>query len=143
MQTSLEIEKRICAMFDSFCKTVIRNFSRNLKRAAANQSKHFSTGNLSVQYLLDSLTCEDNRPSEQYILYLDKCPCIIENELLYHALESLKENQRTVLLMDFWLGLTDEEISKRLEVTRRTVYNLRIRAFSKIRKYYEKHGRDP
>ena len=98
---------------------------------------------MSVQYLLDSLTCEDNRSSEQYILYLDKCPCIIENELLYHTLESLKENQRTVLLMDFWLGLTDEEISKRMEVTIRTVYNLRIRAFSKIRKYYEKHGRDP
>lgn len=98
---------------------------------------------MSVQYLLDSLTCEDNRSSEQYILYLDKCPCIIENELLYHTLESLKENQRTVLLMDFWLGLTDEEISKRMEVTRRTVYNLRIRAFSKIRKYYENTDETP
>lgn len=59
MQTSPETEKRICAMFDSFCKKVIRNYSRNLKRAAANQRKHFSTGSMSVQYLLNSLTIED------------------------------------------------------------------------------------
>lgn len=71
MQTSPEAKKRICAMFDSFCKTVIQNFSRNLKRAAANQSKYFSTENLLVQYLLDFLTCEDNRPSKQYMAYLN------------------------------------------------------------------------
>ena len=35
-------EKRLIAMFDSFCKTVVRNFSRNLKRAKENQKKYFS-----------------------------------------------------------------------------------------------------
>ena len=39
----------------------------------------------------------------------------------------------------------DKKISKKLEVTVRTVYNLRQRAFKKIRTYYELHGqgRDP
>ncbi len=143
MQTSPETEKRICAMFDSFCKKVIRNCSRNLKRAAANQRKHYSTGSILVQYLLNSLVIEDKHPSEQYMIYVEDHPCIIESELLYHALEDLKENQRNVLLMDYWLSMTDEEIAKRLEVTRRTVYNLRNRAFSKIRRYYENNGRDP
>ncbi len=35
-------EKRVVAMFDSFCKTVARNFSRNLKRAKEKRDKHFS-----------------------------------------------------------------------------------------------------
>ncbi|MCM1060978.1 MAG: hypothetical protein NC452_11895 [Eubacterium sp.] len=96
-----------------------------------------------MQYLLNSLTMEDKRPSEQYLIYVEDHPCIIESELLYHTLEDLKENQKNVLLMDYWLSMTDEEISKRLEVTRRTVYNLRNRAFSKVRRYYENHGRDP
>ena len=37
---------RICSMFDSFCKTVSRNFVRNLDRAEGNQDnqdKHFPT----------------------------------------------------------------------------------------------------
>ena len=143
MHTSPETEKRICAMFDSFCKKVIRNYSRNLKRAAANQKKYFSTGSISVQYLLNSLVIEDKRPSEQYVIYAEEYPCVIESERLYNALNDLKENQRNVLLMDYWLLMTDEEIAKRLEVTRRTVYNLRNRAFNKIRRYYENHGRDP
>lgn len=143
MHTSPETEKRICAMFDSFCKKVIRNCSRNLKRAAANQRKYYSTGSISVQHLLNYFVIEDNYPSEQYLIYVEDHPCIIESELLYHALEDLKENHRNFLLMDYWLLMTDEEIAKKLEVTRRTVYNLRNRAFSKIRRYYENHGRDP
>ena len=31
-----DYEKRIVAMFDSFCKTVVRNCSRNLKRTKRN-----------------------------------------------------------------------------------------------------------
>ncbi len=143
MEISPEKEKQICEMFDSFCKTVIRNYSRNLKRAAANQRKHFSTGSISVQQLLNSLTIEDERPSEQYMICVEDYSCIIKNELLYYALNDLKEKQRNVILMDYWLAMTDEEISRRLEVTRRTVYNLRNRALSEIRRYYEKHGRDP
>ena len=143
MQASPEIEKRICAMFDSVCKIVIRNFSRNLKRAAANQRKHFSTGSISVQQLLNSLTIEDEPPSDQYVIYVENYFCVIKNEILYYALNDLKEKQRNVILMEYWLSMTDEEISKRLEVTRRTVYNLRNRVLSGIRRYYEKHGRDP
>ena len=143
MQASPEIEKRICAMFDSVCKIVIRNFSRNLKRAAANQRKHFSTGSISVQQLLNSLTIEDEPPSDQYVIYVENYFCVIKNEILYYALNDLKEKQRNVILMEYWLSMTDEEISKRLEVTRRTVYNLRNRVLSGIRRYYETHGRDP
>lgn len=91
MQTSPEIEKRICAMFDSVCKIVIRNFSRNLKRAAANQRKHFSTGSISVQQLLNSLTIEDEHPSDQYVIYVENYLCVIKNEILYYALNELKE----------------------------------------------------
>lgn len=43
-------ETRLIAMFDSFCKTVARNFSRNLKRAKENQEKHFSEE--PIDYLL-------------------------------------------------------------------------------------------
>lgn len=143
MEISTEKEKKICGMFDSFCKKVIRNYSRNLKRAAASQRKKFSTGSISVQQLLNSLIIEDERPSDQYVIYVKNYPCVIKNEILYYALNDLEEKQRNVIIMDYWLSMTDEEIAKRLEVTRRTVYNLRNRAFSKIRRYYENHGRDP
>ncbi len=134
-------ESRLCAMFDSFCKTVSRNFVRNLDRAEGNRDKHFSDE--PVDYLLETLGRRDEYPSESFVLYAGGTSCAVESETLYKALLSLPEKHRNVLLLDFWGDLTDREISERMEVTPRTVYNLRQRAFSKIREYYEKRGRDP
>lgn len=134
-------EDRICAMFDSFCKTVSRNFVRNLDRAEGNRDKHFADE--PVDYLLETLGRRDEYPSESFVLYVGGSSCAVESETLYKALLSLPEKQRNVLLLDFWGDLSDREISERMEVTPRTVYNLRQRAFSKIREYYEKRGRDP
>lgn len=134
-------EDRVCAMFDSFCKTVSRNFVRNLDRAERNRDRHFADD--PADYLLETLGRRDEYPSESFALYAGGYSCAVESETLYEALLSLPETQRNVLLFDFWGGFSDREISERMEVTPRTVYNLRQRAFSRIREYYEKRGRDP
>ena len=133
-------EDRIYAMFDSFCKTVSRNFVKNLDRAEGNRDKHFSDE--PVDYLLETLGRRDEYPSESFVLYAGGYSCAMESETLYKALLSLPEKQRNVLLLDFWGDLFYREISKKMEVTPRTVYNLRQRTFSKICEYYEKRGRD-
>ena len=145
MRTPSDRDESICAMFDSFCVTVIRNYSRNLKRAAENRKKYDATGDEAVEYLIELLTHEDVYEAEQLVLDADGYPCVVESELLYQALQSLPDNQRLVLLYDFWLDLTDKEIAIKMEVTVRTVYNLRQRAFKRIRTYYELHGqgKDP
>ena len=40
--TSPSDEKRICAMFDSFCKKVSRNYLRDLERAEERRDSHYS-----------------------------------------------------------------------------------------------------
>lgn len=47
------------------------------------------------------------------------------------------------LLFDFWYAWTDGEIADRMEVTTRTVYNLRQRAFKAIREFYEQGSSEP
>ena len=138
-------ERELCKMFESFCVKTIRNYSRNLKRAMKNRQKHDGTGEESVEYLIGLLSSEDRYASEQFVLDVDGLPCVLENELLYNALQSLPDRERRVILYDFWYDWKDREISEKLEVTVRTVYNLRERAFKKIRTYYELYGqgRDP
>lgn len=134
-------EKRLVAMFDSFIKTVARNFCRNLKRAKENQDKHFSEE--PIDYILELLSHEDRYPSDYFVLFADELSCVVYSETLYKALFSLPENHRKVLLLDFWYDLTDEEIAKRMEVTVRTVYNYRQRAFQAIRRFYEQGSSEP
>ena len=134
-------EKRICEMFDSFCKKVSRNYLRDLERAEERRDTHYPEE--PIDYFLELSGRRDAYPSDSFVLYADRLPCAVESEILYKALLSLPERQRNVLLLGFWRGLADGEISERMEVTTRTVYNLRQRAFSRIREYYEKRGRDP
>lgn len=55
---------------------------------------------MSVQYILNSITIDDERHSEQYAIYAENYPCVIKNEILYHALNNLKKKQRNFILMD-------------------------------------------
>lgn len=127
-------EERICAMFDSFTKTVSRNYFRDLLRAEKRRSRRFLDE--PVDYILELLGHRDTYSSDNFVLDADGHSCVVESETLYEALRSLPEKQRTVLLLDFWREYTDEEIAKRMEVTARTVYNLRQRAYKAIRRFY-------
>lgn len=129
-------EDRICAMFDSFCKTVSRNFYRDLLRAEKRRDAHYKEE--PVEYLFELLGHKDAYPSDSFVLDVDGHSCVVESETLYEALKSLPEKQRKALLLDFWQNLTDGEIAKRLEVTTRTVYNLRHRAYQAIKEFYER-----
>jgi len=77
-------EDRICAMFDSFSKTVSRNFVRNLDRAEGNRDKHFAEE--PADYILELLGHEDKYPSESFVLYAGGHSCVVESETLYKAL---------------------------------------------------------
>jgi len=121
-------------MFDSFSKTASRNYYRDLLRAEKRRDSHYHEE--PVEYLLELLGHRDAYPSDSFVLYVDGHSCVVESESLYEALKSLPEKQRDVLLLDFWHNLTDGEIAERLEVTTRTVYNLRHRAYRAIRKFY-------
>lgn len=129
-------EDRICAMFDSFSKTASRNYYRDLLRAEKRRNRNYQEE--PVDYLLELLDHKDACPSDSFVLYVDGHSCVVESETLYKVLESLPEKQRAVLLLDFWRDFTDGEIAERLEVTTRTVYNLRQRAYKAIRNFYER-----
>src|SRR5699024_1970789 len=128
-------------MVDSFTKTVARNFSRNLKRAKANAEKHYSDE--PVDYLLETLSHDERYPSGHFVLYEDELSCVVYSETVYTSLCCMQEKQRKVLLFDFWYAWTDGEIADRMEVTTRTVYNLRQRAFKAIREFYEHGSSEP
>lgn len=138
-------EKENCRKFAKFCFKVIKNECSNIKRAAGIRKEYDATGEEPVEYLLELLAHEGTYTVENLILVVDGKPCAVESEMLFEALKSLPDDQRKVILYDFWQELKDREIAERLEVTVRTVYNLRQRAFKRIKSYYELHGqgRDP
>lgn len=73
-------EERICEMFDSFSKTVSRNYYRDLLRAENRRNSHYKEE--PVEYLFELLGHRDNYPSDFFVLYADGHSCVVEQVTL-------------------------------------------------------------
>ena len=122
-------------IFDCFVKTVMRNEHRD----AAAEKKRIQNREAKPD-LMNVPEIEDVYPSEHFILDNEKYPCLIASDWLYDAMLELPKTQRETLILEFWYGYGDQEIAAYFHVTPRTIYNWRQKAFTAIRKYYERNG---
>lgn len=131
--------RRLCEMFDSFCKKVLRNYARDLERAARRIEKHEIITDSPLHFLRSSAQAAIGTRVDEIntIMCLDR-PCTIVDETLYGILLSLPEKQRNVILCDVWLNMADAEIAAAFDVTVKTVYNWRQRACRQIKQKYER-----
>ena len=122
-------------IFDCFVKTVMRNEYRD----AAAEKKRIQNREAKPD-LMNVPEIEDVYPSEHFILDNKKYPCLIASDWLYDAMLELPKTQRETLILEFWYGYGDQEIAAYFHVTPRTIYNWRQKAFTAIRKCYERNG---
>ena len=122
-------------IFDCFVKTVMRNEYRD----AAAEKKRIQNRDAEPDRM-NVPEIEDVYPSEHFILDNEKYPCLIASDWLYDAMLELPKTQRETLILEFWYGYGDQEIAAYFHVTPRTIYNWRQKAFTAIRKYYERNG---
>ena len=65
---------------------------------------------------------------------------IVVGDLLAEALAQLPESKRDVILLSYFLGMTDVEISQRLNAVRSTISKRRNSILKELREYLEKEG---
>ena len=62
---------------------------------------------------------------------------LVKNELLGEALQALPEKKRDIILLSYFLEMSDEEIGELLNVVRSTIFRHRKTALEKIKLYME------
>ena len=113
-------------MFDSYCKTVIKNCARRYWKREVKRSEH--------EYLVadDQLSIyptDKDAFAEKYIITCGNVQAIFHCFALFTAVKQLKEKEKTVVVLKYWGGYTDKYIAQYLSVTERTVRNLKSRAY--------------
>ena len=107
-------KKTVRHQFDSFCRKVLREEARDYERHIAWRSNHeVSLSELSEEqerqmYVLDEY------PSEQTHFHVQGYDVAIENEDLANALTVLPDDKRDIVLLAFFLDMTDQEIADKL-----------------------------
>ncbi len=128
-------KKIICEKFDSYAKTCCKNELRNIHKA----EKRIQRREIFVESFDRSgygAVISDVEISDFTIQGND---VFIENMSLVTALLRIKSHERELILLKYFMGYTDQEISEELNIRRRTVCDRRNSIVKKLKKYMEEN----
>lgn len=77
---------------------------------------------------------------DEYIFDVQGLPVVVNGNILADALAQLPEGKRDVILLSYFLGMTDREISEKLNIVHQAVSKRRHATLKELREYLVKEG---
>lgn len=134
------IEQRVQNQFGGFCTRVLKNeANRILNEYARQRDREESLDDLTLDEL-GQIAAYDKYFQDEYVFEVLGRKAIVVGDLLAEALVQLPEDKRDVILLSYFLGMTDLEISQRLNAARSTISKRRSSILKELREYLEKEG---
>lgn len=112
-------KKKIEHNFDCFCKRVLKNEVRNYYRKIG-RLKEVPIDSLSKSEL-NKMSVTPDFEIYREVFEVDGIEIVINDYDLIQSLKQLPTKKRDVILLYYFLELTDEEIATKLELLRQTV----------------------
>ena len=123
--------------FDRLCRMVLRGEGIDYDNHIAWRSKHET----SLSWLSESqegqLGVLDEYPWERSYLQLPGYTTPTRSEILANALVKLSEKKRDIILLAYFLDMTDQEIADKLDMVRYTVQRRRAKSLKELKKEME------
>ena len=127
----------LCIRFEAFCKKVLtfQNYkllsSEKRWRTLGFVFSDLEEGILDQYYTIDDYEVMHNGIS------IDEFTFFIENELLYQALVILSPKRMEIIVLSFFLDMTDKEIGKKMLLPQSTVRYNRVVAIKMLKRIME------
>jgi len=136
-QSSSEKQSRIRKQFDSFCKTLLKNEMIDYERERSYRLKHEVSFSELTQEELKRMSTVDEYIVESEIFHVLDYDVEVKDELIGEALKYLPEKKRNVILLSFFMDMTDTEIAKHMNLVRSTIHHHRISSLQALKKILE------
>ena len=144
MKLSPSQMKTVRHQFDSICRKVLRDESRNYKKQLARRAeKEISLSELS-EAELGQLYAMDEYPSDSTYFDVLEYRVPVKDDRLAEALAALPSKKRDVILLSYFLDMTDTEIAEKLKVVGSTIHRRRTSSLEelKLRLEVKEDGQD-
>lgn len=129
-----DFQKTIQCQFDCKLKRVVkgivRNYRKELKR---RRNREISFCEL-PEIVVEKLAVWDEYESDYTAFDVCGIEIRVLDDELADALKSLSERERAIILMYFFLGMSDTEIGEKLNINRTTSFRSRKNSLEEIRK---------
>lgn len=121
--------------FDYICKQAIEDERKDyFKRLSRLSKKEVSFSEID-NYLVTSFSTVDTYVTDFQLFTLYGLRINVESDLLSEALRHLPENKRNIILLHYFMDMSDVEIAELLNVNRSTVYRHRISGLAMIKEF--------
>ena len=133
-------EQRIQNQFGSYCARVLKNEANRVRNEYARQRDNETPWDDLSQSELEQASTADRYFMDEHVFEVLGLPVVVSGDTLAEAIASLPKDKRDVILLSYFLGLNDREISERLNVVRQTLSKRRLVSLKELREYLEKEG---
>lgn len=137
MKKLQHLPKGICAQFDYYIKLCLRNAARNLKR-----DEDLQKGQEILFFELPDNFVENLHSNLEQAFFLHTFQALhysvtVENDRLSEALRLLPDQKRTIILLHYFLEMSDMEISRLTHTKQEQIKKARQRTLTDLRKKME------
>ena len=127
--------------YDTLMKKVLAGEAKNLRaKLSKRRATEVNFSDLGDN-LIEKLGTYDEHLCEYSSFEVNGFDIIIRNELLAEAVTNLSERKRKIILMSFFLDLSDNEIAELLNLVRSTVTYHRENALERLKRFMEENDR--
>lgn len=133
-------EQRIQNQFGGFCVKVLKNEARYIQREYARRREQEKSLDDLTANELEQTASKDRYFNDEHVFEVMGIPVVVTGNLLADAIAQLPEEKRNVILLSYFLGMSDREISERMNVVRQTISKRRLITLKELRKYLIKEG---
>ena len=135
--SSSDDKETIRHRFDSFCKKALKGEVADYERHMAYRRKYeISLSELSEQELR-KLCTTDEYTLESYQFKALEYDIEVKDALIAEALQSLTEKKRNVILLSYFMNMSDAEIAREMNLVRSTIHEHRRRSLEQMKKIME------
>lgn len=128
MKLSQDEKNTIRHQFDCYCKKILREESKNIKKKLFREYDRQKDLQDIAQISEKELVSIDIYPFEEEFFEVLNCLVSVQNENLAHALKILPKDKREIILLAYFLDMSDREIAEKLNLFRSTVQRNRTNA---------------
>lgn len=133
MKLSPSQMKTVRHQFDSICRKVLRDESRNYKKQLARRSEKETNLSELSEAELGQLYAMDEYPSDSTYFDVLEYRVGVKDERLAEALAALPSKKRDVILLSYFLDMNDTEIAEKLKVVGATIHYRRTSSLKELK----------
>ena len=137
MELTPSQKKTVRHQFDSYCRKVLREEARDYMRSLARQGEHeVSLSELSEEQINRAYIL-DEHPSDYTQFDVQGYSVTVHDDRLAQALTELPDEKRDILLLSYFLDMTDREIADKLNMVRYTIQRKRVKSLKEMKQRLE------